>query len=271
MFCPNCGARAADGARFCQYCGTQLSQAVYTPAVIYTAPAVTVSAPVYTTANQDDNMIMLQSIGSCSRSEAIRLLQTLCGYNDRDAADIIACAPITFLRNLPDRQSQYIAQAMAERGMEVSIYDGRGWRDLESASTSVWSKAGKLLAGIASALGLIGIRNRITRDMIRRSDYPFRFNGPKPPVFRLHSVLQPKPVPKPLPPGLRPSLARPKAHAMPEHPGNPRPFTTVRPVLQPRPQGPQQHGGHGPQGGPNGGHGPQGGPNGGHGPRDGRR
>ncbi|MBQ8110744.1 MAG: zinc ribbon domain-containing protein, partial [Clostridia bacterium] len=179
MFCPNCGVQLTGGVNFCPNCG---------------AKVVSVVQPVATANAIQGNMVMLLSLGTCARNIAAALLQQICGYSGEEALLIADSTPITVARGLNDAQARYLAQAMSEYGMEVAVYDGNGWRDWESASTSVWDNTGSLLASVASALGLISLNNRITRDMMHRWDYPYRFNGTRPPAYRLNSTLRAVPI-----------------------------------------------------------------------------
>ncbi len=194
MFCTNCGTQLQNGANFCPNCGTK----------------VKVVTPV-TTAADAGNMVMLVDLGTCSRTTAAALLAQICGYASDDALLIVDSAPITIARGLNDAQAKLLAQALAEYGLEISVYDGTGWKDLESASTSVWDQTGALIASVASALGLIAVNNRISRDMMHRMNYPYRYNGTRPPVVRLHSTLRAAPVRRVQPMPVRP----PVHHAAP--------------------------------------------------------
>ena len=196
MFCSNCGTRLGSGVNFCPNCGTRV------------------------TALQPGNMVMLVSLGTSNRNTAAALLTRICGYTDDDALLIADSAPITVARGLTEAQARYLAQALAEYGIEVSVYDGTGWREWESANTSVWDNSGSLLASVASALGLLDIGNRVTRDMMRSGEYPYRVAGTRPPVFRVNSALRaaprppvhrapPPPRPAPQPPRSAPQPARP--------------------------------------------------------------
>ena len=213
MYCPNCGTLIGEGVNFCPNCGAQL-KAVVQPTVVATSAV-------------EGNMVMVTSLGTCSQVTAAALFQQVCGYSAEEAALLAVNVPITVARKLTDSQARYLAQAFTEYGMEVSVYDRNGWRDLESETTSVWDKAGMLIAGVASALGLLNVNNRITRDMIRRMDYPYQFVGARPPRYRLNTRLvqqipprRPAPIPRPAP---RPA------------PVPPRPVQPVRPVPQPAP------------------------------------
>ena len=213
MFCSNCGIQLATGVNFCPNCGAR------------------VIAPVAETVQ--GNMVMLVSVGTSNRATAAALLSRICGYSDEEALLIVDSAPITVARGLNDAQARYLAQALAEYGIEVSVYDGSGWRDWESSNTSVWDQSGGLLAGVASVLGLLGIGNRISRDMMRRADYPYRTTGARPPVFRVNSALRaaPRPPVHRAPPPPRPAPARP-APPPPPRPAPARPAPPPRPAPQ---------------------------------------
>ena len=231
MFCSNCGIQLSAGVNFCPNCGTRVQ--------VVKAPA------------NPGNMVMLVSVGDSNRVTAAALLARICGYSDEEALLIVDSAPITVARGLNDAQARYLAQALAEYGIEVSVYDGSGWREWESSATSVWDQTGSLLAGVASALSLLGIGNRIPRDMMRRSDYPYRTTGTRPPVFRVNSALRaaPRPPIHRAPPPVRPAPqparpAPPPARPAPQ-PARPAPQSarpapqSARPAPQPARPAPQ--------------------------------
>ena len=232
MFCSNCGTRLDSGVNFCPNCGTRVANL-----------------------QPDENMVMLVSLGTSNRNTAAALLTRICGYTEEDALLIADSAPITVARGLNDAQARYLAQALAEYGIEVSVYDGTGWREWESANTSVWDNSGSLLASVASALGLLGIGNRVTRDMMRSGEYPYRVTGTRPPVFRVNSALRaaprppvhrappPRPAPQPArpapPPRPAPQPVRPAPQPARPAPQPARPAPPPRPVPQPARPAPQ--------------------------------
>ena len=215
MFCPNCGTQLSSNVNFCPNCGTKVVQV--------TTPTQTVQG----------NMVMLLSLGTCNRATAAALLRHICGYETEDALLIVDSVPITVARGLTDAQARYLAQAFAEYGLEVSVYDGNGWRDWESDNTSVWDQAGDMLTAVAAALGLISVNNRISRDMMHRMDYPYRFAGTRPPVYRLNSTLRAAPR--------RVSPVRPPVHRAPIKPAPVIHAAPVRPAPQPPRPAPAPH------------------------------
>lgn len=234
MYCPNCGAQLTAGANFCANCGAQLNiTTTLSPATVVTPAA----ANPYAAAQ--GCTVMLLSLGSCTVASASSLIQQLCGYAADEALLIAQSAPVAVAQNLTELQANTLAQALCEYGLEISVYDGSGWRELESPSTSVWSQAGTLIAKAASALGLIGAANRIAKSLMHRWDYPYRYTGSRPPVYRLHNSLTRRtPPPRP---------AAPKQPAEPRRAPAParRPERLDAPHAS-RPQGPGQGG---PQGG----------------------
>ena len=201
MFCPNCGTQLSSGVNFCPNCGTRVSN-------------LSASVP------NPGNMVMLVSLGNSNRATAAALLARICGYDDDDALLIADSAPIVVARGLSDAQARYLAQALAEYGIEVAVSDGKGWREWESEKTSVWDQAGGLMASVASALALLGLGNRISRDMMHRMDYPNLSTGARPPVFRLNDALRAAPP-------------RPPIHRAPPPPPPVRPAPAARPAPPP--------------------------------------
>ena len=250
--CPNCGAEVLAGARFCTYCGTQLTTAAPVAAARMTVPTAAYARADYS--------VMLLSTGSCASSIADDVLADLCGYGLTEAREIVRNVPITIAQALTEEQAACLSQALTEYGMEVSVFDGTGYRTVSTRYDTVYDNNGNLLTAVAGVLGLIGAANRLSRAMIRRHDYPF---AGRPPVFAApraprrsvahHHIRQPEPM-----------MGRPAPHApMPapqQHHAAP---SMGRPNSgsAPRPMG----GSNRPAGGP-GGHGGPGGPGGHKGP-----
>lgn len=220
MFCSNCGVALDAGVNYCPNCGTRVKDN---------------AAAAHTVSTDRNDRVMLVSTGDCSRGTACALLQQICGYTAEEGYTILDNTPIVIARGLNDVQARYLAQALSEYGLEVSVYDGDGWREMESSDTSVWDDTGALLSAVTFVLGIIGLDNRITREMMHRMDYPYRYSGARPPVLRLHSALKASRAsqtgrPKPAP--VRP----PVRHAVPPRPASaPQPVPSSRPVPPQRP------------------------------------
>ncbi len=196
-YCQHCGAAITTDARFCAYCGAALELPV-------TTSQATAVLSSQTTAVGDYSVILL-SQGACSRNEAVRLITAACGYTGEEALLLVETAPVTLARELPRLQAVCLAQALTEKGMEVSLCDSDGYQELiETDDETLFDKVGNFIASAATALGLIGARHRVPRSAIRRMELPA---GPdhRPPV--LH-VRRRQPAPKPQP-AHRPQPASP--------------------------------------------------------------
>lgn len=258
-FCAYCGTLIPDGSKFCSSCGAPVTaatvaQPVYQPVYQSVVTQPVVAQPVINPVISSGLSVMLVSTGSCPRSAADDLISDICGYSDYEADQIIANTPITIAQELTESQATYLAQALSEYGMEVSVYDQYGYRTIQPQTASVFSSTGSLLTKVAAVLGAISIRNRISSSMIRRHNYPHTFVGTKPPIYMVNRQFAPRvnyvrrSAPRPAPvrvPTPRVHTAPPPApHAfVPQHapvgpnPGSPR---------SGRPAGP----GHGPGAGP---------------------
>ena len=147
-YCSNCGALIDGAVRYCPNCG------------------VAVNLAVATTNNNviGDYRVILISRGSCSRTNAINLLEDLFEYTTAQAASIVDGAPMEAAIGLTATQAQYIAQALSEYGMDVSVYNSNGYVDLGAkATTSVYNSDGTLLSAVATALLGLGAVNRVSR------------------------------------------------------------------------------------------------------------
>ncbi|MBR3503489.1 MAG: zinc-ribbon domain-containing protein, partial [Clostridia bacterium] len=146
-FCTNCGVQLEPGVHFCPNCGTP----------------VTMVTPVAPTMRTDYKVVLI-SRGSCTKTVALDILSDLLGYTDNEAKQIVDNLPMATAIDLTAVQAQYIAQAMAEYGMEVAIYNSNGIVDMTtSATASVYDTSGTFLTNVAAVLAGLTIGNRITR------------------------------------------------------------------------------------------------------------
>lgn len=220
-YCAYCGALLSVDARFCSSCGAAVTQET---AAASASP--TVATAVYT---GDGYAVMLVGTGSCSLSAAANLISDTCGYTDAEAMNLAANAPTLIARSLNQSQAAYLAQCLTEYGMETAIYDRDGNQTFVSDASSVFASSGSFLTKVATALGLIGIGNRIT-GAIRKLTLPSQ-----PPVYRM-----PKPAPKPT---VRRHVIARQTAPVPHMQRDPVPHPHQKPERrEPRdPHGPQHH------------------------------
>lgn len=180
--CPNCGATTMVNANFCTYCGTQLASSIpmYAPQPAVQAQSSGMLSPAQQvktayTQQTGDNSLMLMSLGKCTRAAAAELIEDACGYDDDEAELMVRSLPTTIAQNLSDEQAAYLAQALNEYGMEVAVYNSRGYRTLNKSSVSVFDEAGNFLSVVAGVLGAITGINRIGKSAIRKQSYPFGY------------------------------------------------------------------------------------------------
>ena len=174
-YCPNCGAQIGGVVRYCPNCGVAINLAAATATT-----TVSNAAGTY--------RVILITRGTCSRTNAINLLEDLFEYSATEAATIVDGAPMEAACGLTAVQAQYISQAMSEYGMDVSVYNNDRYVDMGSqATSSVFDSDGSLLGTVAAALFGLGAVNRVTR-------YD-RWTRPAPIVFR-PAYRRPAPPPR---------------------------------------------------------------------------
>ena len=234
MYCKNCGAETTGG-NFCPYCGQALTET--------TASISLLNKAVSTATSSDQYNLVLVSCGTCSRVQTGDLLEDIFGYTDAESTNLINMAPVVVGERLNANEARTVAQLLTEYGVQVSVTNQSDqYVDLtDHASTSVFDKAGNLLAGVAAVISALTVRNRITS--YRRYKKPslleriFKIGyKPEPPAYRRNFRL---PVNNPTPPEPRRTIRTP-AKPM----GNPAGHGHNSP-------GHQRH-----QGKPGGGHGP---------------
>lgn len=169
VYCEYCGAQLRENAKFCSNCGA--------PAPI----AVEEERKEYETAHDRQTVvegegtysIVLGSLGNCTKAAAGDLLEDLLGYTDEEAAELLSVIPAFAAQKLTYQQAQYVAQAMTEYGMEVSIRNGEQYVEADKQNTSsIFDDAGALLANAVAVLATLSAVNRM-RDFRRydRIDY----------------------------------------------------------------------------------------------------
>ena len=239
VYCDYCGSKLEDQARYCANCGAPAPIGAWdTPAAETTQEAesarnesVSGEKPAIEQGGGDYSVILV-SLQSCAPAAAGDLLEDMLGYTDEESAQLVSLCPVEVAQNLTRQQALYIAQAMTEYGMEVSVRneeDDYVEADASSGQT-VFDTAGSFLGKILTVLGLLGAKNRVTA--------PKRLDRPG---YREHIYTPPKPIP-PKPPVHRSRLFdffRNRSNAAKTQPKTPQPFGQTS---QMAPRGPLQTG-----------------------------
>ena len=236
MHCKNCGA-SVSGGNFCVYCGSALTDA---------SSSISLFSKAVSTADDTNQYnLVLISCGTCSKTQTGDLLEDIFGYTDAESSNLISMAPVVVGERLSANEASTVAQLLTEYGVQVSITNQSDqYVDLtEKATSSIFDKAGNLLAGAAAVIGALTVGNRIRS--YRRYKKPSLLER----IFRIGY--------KPEPPAYHRNFRLPLYNPAP-----PEPRRTIRMPARPRPSAPSRASRQGPGT-------PHGGPGGG--PRPGRR
>ena len=217
-FCVRCGQQLDEGMNYCPVCGTAVTAA--DTAAETTIPIVD-TTPAYDPATASDYRVILFSRGSCSAANARALLRDILGYSASEARNILNIAPVEIACNMTMAQAMYLAQALTEYGIEVTVCNSQGYVNVpQAATTSVYDRTGSFLPAVASALAALSAVNRV-REFRRwnavTSPSLFRLAfrpAPPPRSARRYSsfgIFHPAPRPTP-----RPVSPRPVAPSVPQ-------------------------------------------------------
>ena len=184
-YCVRCGQQLGDGMNFCPVCGTAVTAA----GTQQEQPIpIAETAPAYDPATATDYRVILFSRGSCSAANARALLRDILGYSSSEARNILTMAPVEIACNLNMAQALYLAQALTEYGIEVTVCNSQGYVNVpQAAATSVYDRTGSFVPAVASALAALSVANRVRE--IRRWTV-----GPRPNLYRLS--FRPSPPPR---------------------------------------------------------------------------
>ncbi len=160
--CQYCDQKLTETDRFCPYCGAPVPSDAFSAETADTDSADT-SAQQAAVDTSGDYSVTLVSLGTCAEAAAVDLLEDTVGYTESQAKELVAAVPTEAAVNLSRTQAQYIAQAMTEYGMQVSIQCAGEDVDLGSdAESSVFDSAGNFLSGVLRTLGALTAANRLT-------------------------------------------------------------------------------------------------------------
>ena len=154
MYCKNCGAEVTGG-NFCSYCGQALTE---------TTASISLMNKAVSTANLTDQYnLVLVSCGTCTKVMTGDLLEDVFGYTDAESTNLVNMAPVVVGERLNASEAKTVAQLFTEYGVQVSVTNQKDqYMDLTAnATTSLFDKAGTLLAGAAAVIGALTVSNRI--------------------------------------------------------------------------------------------------------------
>ena len=248
VFCVNCGRALDDGMRFCPLCGTAVSSA--DPSAETPAP-ISGTTPSYDPASASDYRVILFSRGSCSAANARALLRDILGYTASEARNILAMVPMEIACSMTMAQAMYLAQALTEYGMSVSVCNSQGYVNApHPAVASVYDRTGSFLPAAASALAMLSAANRVREfrrwtSGLRPSLFRLAFRPAPPPRsarrYSSFGIFHPAPRPTPRPVSPRPAPPAPRVN--PPRPSG-APFGSA--PRRPSPNGMNGHRGGGP-------------------------
>ena len=221
-FCVRCGQQLEDGMNFCPVCGTAVTAA---EAAVETPIPIVDTTPAYDPATASDYRVILFSRGNCSAANARALLRDILGYSTSEARNILNMAPVEIACNMTMVQAMYLAQALTEYGIEVTVCNSQGYVNVpQAAATSVYDRTGSFLPAVASALAALSAANRVREfrrwnAVTRPSLFRLAFQPAPPPrsARRYSSFGIFHPAPRPTP---RPVSPRPAAPLSPRGSGN---------------------------------------------------
>lgn len=226
-FCVKCGQSLEDGMNYCPVCGT----AVASPGAqgTQTIPILD-SATAYDPATATDYRVILFSRGNCSAANTRALLRDILGYSSSDARNILSMAPVEIACNMTMAQAMYLAQALTEYGIEVTVCNSQGYVNVpQAATTSVYDRTGSFLPAVASALATLSAVNRVREirrwNMVTRPalfSLAFRPSPPPRSARRYSSfgIFHPAPRPAPRPVAPRPGIIQPPRGIFGNRPGH---------------------------------------------------
>ena len=217
-FCHQCGQEIGTGMNFCPGCGAAQTQL---PVTVETTPVITAGQQSIGINKESNNYsIVIMSRGTCTVTNAAELVEDLLGYSAADARRILNALPCQAAQNLTSNQAIYLAQALTEYGMSVSIYCGDNVVDMsQHASSSVFDQDGNFITKAAAAFALLTAANRVNR-FIRRPKRRFSISSLFVPRYRwtARPYRRRRPAPPPPPKSIwmiPPRAAAPRPHRAP--------------------------------------------------------
>ena len=149
IICEYCGSQIPDNVALCPHCLGQV-----TPK----------DKPVETAfSGQGDHEVVLVSQGSCESVVCNNMMEQYLGYSDEDADKLMRQVPVKIALGMNEEQAVTLAQAMAEKGCQMAVYNRAGQVDFaKKAKAAMFKVNGEMVETAAAIIGTIGQINRVT-------------------------------------------------------------------------------------------------------------
>lgn len=105
--------------------------------------------------------IRLQSCGDCSRMIAAELMDSLLGYNRKQALFLVRTAPVNIIEHLDHSQAEILARILDECGLDVEIMHGNEPVQVSYVNRTVFRKDGSLRNTAMQVLSELSGLNRM--------------------------------------------------------------------------------------------------------------
>ena len=169
LYCEYCGQKIELEANFCPYCGgpvppEQVEKAkAEAEAAAKAAQQMAAAQAAGQAASQmavnieeGDHTVVIVSLGTSTKTAAKDTLRKLLSYTSTQAKELLDCLPAAAAKNLTYRQASYLAAALSQKGMEVSLYNSNGAITFDSEQADpVYKKDGSLLEKAALIFGAL--------------------------------------------------------------------------------------------------------------------
>ena len=174
-YCPECGKQVSEHAVTCPGCGYPMAEFLKQKQAETKKAA---AAPDYTNPEEGGYNVFLAQEGESITATA-QILADVCGYTFADAYSLASNLPTIVVYNATLTQAKAAANALADYGLDVSVYDKNGYVDFDDMKYDE-TKTTKTDNGIEIAVELARELNTLTAANLIRSAYIRSYAYPHP-------------------------------------------------------------------------------------------
>ena len=175
-YCPECGRQVSEHAVNCPGCGYPIAELLKRKQAEEAKQAAAV--PDYTNPAEGGYNVFLAQEGESITATA-QILADVCGYTFADAYALASNLPTIVVYNATLTQAKAAANALADYGLDVSVYDKNGYVDFDDMKYDE-TKTTKTDNGIEIAVELARELNTLTASNLIRSAYIRSYAYPHP-------------------------------------------------------------------------------------------